>query len=118
MPHPIFKDGTVAKGALAVGQTLRLGGFLMTACLASAPTMTSRAIENNLHVSSELTEQLDPMELSSLNELLDRIAALGVATDYDRIGLKPDQREINSPPVTHQIAVVEEQCSDPSSILR
>ena len=58
------------------------------------------------------------MELSSLNELLDRIAALGVATDYDRIGLKPDQREINSPPVTHQIAVVEEQCGDSSSILR
>ena len=58
------------------------------------------------------------MELSSLNELLDRITALGVATDYDRIGLKPDQREINSPPVTHQIAVVEEQCGDSSSILR
>ena len=47
---------------------------------------------------------MDPMELSSLNELLDRIAALGVATNYDRIGLKPDQREINSPPVTHQIS--------------
>ena len=35
-----------------------------------------------------------------------------------RSGLKPDQREINSPPVTHQIAVVEEQCSNSSSILR
>ena len=58
------------------------------------------------------------MELSSLNELLDRIAALGVAMDYDRIGLKTDQREINSPPVTHQIVVVEEQHSDSSSILR
>ena len=58
------------------------------------------------------------MELSSLNELLDRIAALGVAMDYDRIGLKTDQREINSPPVTHQIAVVEEQCGDSPSILR
>ena len=58
------------------------------------------------------------MGLSSLNELLDRIAALGVATDYDRIGLKPDQREINSPPITHQIAVVEEQRNNSSSILR
>ena len=38
--------------------------------------------------------------------------------DYDRIGLKPDQREINSPPVTHHVAVVEEQCDNPSSILR
>ena len=90
MPHPIFKDGAVAKGALAVGQTLRLGSFLMTAWSAAAPTMTSGVIESNLHISSELAEQLDPMELSSLNELLDRIAALGVATDYDRIGLKTD----------------------------
>ena len=61
---------------------------------------------------------MDPMELSSLNDLLDRIAALGVATDYDWIGIKPDQREINSPPVTHHVAVVEEQCGDSSSILR
>ena len=107
MPHPVFKDGTVAKGALAVGQTLRLGGFLMTACSAAASTMTSRVIERNLHISSEFAEQLDPMELSYLNELLDRIAALGVATDYGQIGPKPDMREINSPQVTHHIAVVE-----------
>ena len=118
MPRPVFKDGTVAKGALVVGQTLQLGGFLMTTCSASAPTMTSRAIENNLRVSSELAEQLDPMELSSINELLDRIAALGVATDYDQIGLKTDLREINSPQVTHHVVVVEEQCSDSSSMLK
>ena len=122
MPRPVFKDGTVAKGALVVGQTLRLGGFLMTTYSASAPTMTSRAIENNLHVSLELAEQLDPMELSSINELLDRFAALGVATDYDQIGPKTDLREINSPQVTHHVAVVEGQCgalgsgSNPSKI--
>ena len=61
---------------------------------------------------------MDPNELSSLNELLDHIAALGDATDYDRIGFKPDQREIKSPPITHQIAVVEEQNNNSSSILR
>ena len=61
---------------------------------------------------------MDPAEFSSLNELLDRIAALEVATDYDRIGLKPDQREIKSPPITHQIAMVEEVNDDSSSILR
>ena len=81
----------------------------MTACSAASPTMTSRVIESNLHVNSELAEQLDPMELSSLNKLLDRIAALGVATDYNQIGLKPDPREIDSPQVTHHVAVVEEQ---------
>ena len=90
----------------------------MIACSAVAPTVTSRVIKSNLHVSSELVEQLDPMELSSVNELLDRIAALGVATDYDQVGLKPDLREINSPQATHHVAMVEAQCGDPSSILR
>ena len=80
--------------------------------------MTSRVIKNSLHVGSGFAEQMDPIELSSLNELLDRRAALGVATDYDRFGLKPDHWEINSPPVTHQIAVVEEQYDNSSSILR
>ena len=118
MAHLVVKDNITSGGALAVGQTLRLGGFVMTARSAAAPMMTSQVIKISLHVSSEFTEQMDPMELSSLNKLLDRIAALGVSTEYDRIGLKPDQREINSPPVTHQIAMVEEQCSDSSSILR
>ena len=58
------------------------------------------------------------MDLSSINELLDRFAALGVATDYDQIGPKPNLREINSPQVPHHVVVVEGQCSDPSSILR
>ena len=91
MPHPVFKDNAVAKGALAVGQILRLGSFLMTVCSAAAPMMTSRAIESNLHISVELAEHLDPMELFSLNELLDRIATLGLATDYGQVGLKPDR---------------------------
>ena len=80
--------------------------------------MTSQVVKSNLHVSSEFAEQLDPMELSSVNELLDRIAALGVATDYDQIGLKTDLREINSPQVTHHVVVVEEQCGDSSSMLK
>ena len=65
MPPPVFKDGAVAKGALAIGQTLWLGDFLVTACSAVAPTVTSRVIKSNLHISSELVEQLDPMELIS-----------------------------------------------------
>ena len=118
MPLPVFKDGTIAKGALAAGHAIRLGGFLMTACSAAAPTMTSRVIKSDLHINSEFAEQLDPMELSSVNELLDRIAALGVATDYDQIGLKTDLREINSPQATHHVVVVEEQHGDSSSMLK
>ena len=109
MPHLVVKNNITTRRALAVGQTLRLGSFVMTACSAAAPTMTSRVIKNRLRIGSGLAEQMDPLELPSLNELLDRIGALGVATDYDRIELKPDQREINSPSVTHHIAVVEEQ---------
>ena len=90
----------------------------MAACSATAPTMTSQVIKSDLHVNSEFTEQLDPMELSSVNKLLDRIAALGVATDYNQIGLKTDLREIYSPQATHHVAVVEEQYSNSSPILK
>ena len=96
MARLVVQDNITSRGALAVGQTLRLGDFVMIVQSAAAPTMTSWVITNNLHVNSELAEQMDPRELSSLGELLDRIAALGVATDYDRIGLKPDQRDIKS----------------------
>ena len=51
---------------------------------------------------------MDPVEFPSLNELLYRIATLGIVTDYDQIGPKTDQGETKTPPVTHQIAVVVE----------
>ena len=47
-------------------------------------------MENPLCINSECSKQMDPAEFSSLNELLDRIAALGTATDYDWIGPKTD----------------------------
>ena len=118
MDRLVVKDNITSGGTLAVGQTLRLGGFVMTARSALKPTMASQVIENRLRLDPEYSARMDPTELSSLNELLDRIAALGVATDYDRIGLKPNQREIKSSPITHQIAVVEEQNNNSPSILR
>ena len=107
MARLVVKDNITSGGSLALGQTLRLGGFIMTARSAVVPTMTSRAIENPLRINSEHSKQIDPAEFSSLNELLDRIAALGIATDYDQIGPKTDQEETETPPVTHQIALVE-----------
>ena len=56
MPFPVFKDGAAVKGALATGQTIRLGGFLMTACLDAAPTMTSQVIKSDLHINSEFAK--------------------------------------------------------------
>ena len=81
MARLVVNENITSGGALAPGQTLRLGGFVMTARLAVAPTMTSEVIKNSLHVDSKLAKQMDPMELSSLNELFDHIAALGVAMD-------------------------------------
>ena len=89
MPFSVFKDGAVVKGALAAGQTIRLGGFLMTACSAAASTMTSQVIKSDLHVNSEFAEQLDQMELSSINELMDRIATWESLQTTIRLGLKP-----------------------------
>ena len=90
MARLVIKESITSGGALASGQTLRLGGFTMTARSAIKPMMTSQVIENHLRVDSEYSKWVDPAELSFLNELLDRIAAMGVATDYDQIGLKPD----------------------------
>ena len=53
MARLVIKDNITSGGALASCQTLRLGGFTMTACCAVVPTMTSRVIENCLHVDSE-----------------------------------------------------------------
>ena len=59
----VVKDNITSGGALALGQTLRLEGFVMTARSAAVPMMTSRVIENSFHVSSEYAERMDPMEL-------------------------------------------------------
>ena len=89
MPPPVFKDGIFAKGALAAGQTIRLGGFLMTACSAAAPTMTSQLVKSYLHVNSEFAELLDPMELFSVNELLITSPPWELVQTTIRLGLKP-----------------------------
>ena len=66
-----------------------IGAFIESSSVSSPiGLMASWVITHNLRIDSELAEQMDPMELSSLNELLDRIAALGVAIGYDQIGLK------------------------------
>ena len=96
MARLVVKDNIISGGALAPGQTLRLGGFVMTTGSALKTTMTSQVIENRLRVDPEYSARMDPMELSSLNELLDCMAALGVATDYDQVGLKPEERSNSS----------------------
>ena len=87
----------------------------MGARLAIKPKAAPQVTKYHLRIGPVYSDKMDPADESSLNELLDRIATLGVATDYDRIGLKPDHREIKSPPITHQVAVLEEQADNNSS---
>ena len=56
MARLVVKVNITSGGALALGQTLRLGGFVMTARSAVASTMTSQVIKNSLHVDSEFAE--------------------------------------------------------------
>ena len=53
MSRLVLKDNITTGGTLAPGQTLRLGGFTMTARSAVKPMMTSQVIENRLRVDSE-----------------------------------------------------------------
>ena len=66
MAHIVVKDDITSREALAAGQTLWLGGFIMTAPSAIAPTMASRVITHNLRIDSELAEKMDQIEFSSL----------------------------------------------------
>ena len=118
MARLVINNNVTSGGCLASGQTLRFGSFTMRARAAVEPATPLMAVGHRPRIGPKYSEKLDPADVSSLNELLDRIATLGVSTDYDRIGLKPDLREINSPSVTHQIAVVEEQNKNSSPILR
>ena len=61
MARLVLKDNITFGGILAPGQTLRLGGFTMTARSAATLTMTSQVIKNNLHGIPEFTEQMYPM---------------------------------------------------------
>ena len=110
----VINDNVTSGRALAPGQVLQLGGFTMGTRLAVKPKTAPAIAKHHLRIGLEHSKKMDPADASSLNELLDHIAALGVAIDYDRIGLKPDQREIKSPPITHLVAVMEEQAENTS----
>ena len=116
MARLVSNDNITSRRALVLGQVLQLGGFTMSARAAVKPKAALEIAKQRLRIGLEHPKNMDPADASSLNELLDRIAALGVETDYDWIGLKPDQREIRSLPITHLAAVVEEQAENTSPL--
>ena len=110
----VINNNITSKGCLASGQTLRFGGFTMRTRAAVEPATPPMAARHGPRICPKYSKKLDPTDVSSLNKILDRIAVLGVSTDYDRIGIKPNQREINHPPVTHFVAIVEELVTNDS----
>ncbi|KAE8808070.1 hypothetical protein D1007_15498 [Hordeum vulgare] len=74
--------------------------------------VTSSAAEGSVtHVSPKHTSDMNSIEIQVLHELLNQIQAMGMtdsqATIYAQIGLRPDDREIRVPPITHLISIVE-----------
>jgi len=67
-----------------------------------SPNVTSNASGRAiLRIEPKYSEEMDPTDLSLLNELLDWIQAMGISNSqssvYDQIGLKSDDREIYVP---------------------
>jgi hypothetical protein len=97
MARLVINDDITSGRSLTLGQVLQLGSFTIGAGMAIKPTAPPVIAKHHPRIGLEYSQKMDPADVSSLNKLLDRIAALGLSTDYDRIRLKPDQREINSP---------------------
>ena len=89
MARLVINNNSTSRGCLASGKTLQFGGFTIRACAAVEPATPPMDAGHRPRISPKYSEKLDPTGVSSLKELLDRIAAVGVSTDYDRIRLKP-----------------------------
>ena len=90
MARLVINNNITSGRVLAPGHVLQLGGFTMGARAAVKPKAALEIAKHRLRIGLEHPEKMDLADVSSLNELLDCIAALGVAIEYDRIGLKPD----------------------------
>ena len=108
MTRLVIKDNITCGRSLTPGQIQKLGGFIMGARKTTKPTTPPIIARHLPRIGLGYSEKMDQANISSLSELLDHIAALGVSTYYGWIGLKPDQREINHPTITHLVVVVKE----------
>ena len=97
MARLVINSDITSGRSLTSGQVLQHSGFTVGARTTIKTKASPMIAKHHPRIGLEYSEKMDPADISSLNELLDRIAALGLSTDYDRIGLKPDQREINLP---------------------
>ena len=82
MARLVFNDKITSGRALAPRQILQIGSFTFGARPTFKPKAVPQITENCLRINPESVDKMDPAGIP-LNELLDRIAALGVAIDYD-----------------------------------
>ena len=60
MARLVIKDNITTRGALASGQTLRLGGFTMIARSAVKPKAAQPITKNHLRIGPEYSDKMDP----------------------------------------------------------
>src|SRR5215216_4636276 len=78
MARLVINDDITSGRALTPGKVLQLGGFTIGARLAIKPAAAPTIAKHHLRISLKHSEKMDPADVLSLNELQDRIAALGV----------------------------------------
>ena len=84
--------------------------------LAFAPAALPAVIEHHPYVDSGHSDDATSADLSPLNELLDRIAALGLSSPGDPIGSKSGHDEIDPSPITRLVAAVEDGAIETSPL--
>ena len=77
MARLVVNDKITSVRALVPRQILQIGNFTIGARPAIKPKVASRIAENHFGINPESVDKMDPTNISSLSELLDRIAALG-----------------------------------------
>ena len=77
MARLVINDDITSGKSLTSGQVLQLDGFTMGARTVIEPTASPVIAKHHLCIGLEHSEKMDPADISSLNELLDRIAAWG-----------------------------------------
>jgi hypothetical protein len=88
MAHLVINDNISSGEALVLGQILQLGDFTMGARSAVKPKVAPKITKHHLRIGLEHSEKMDPADITSLNELLDRIATLECAAEAAGAGAR------------------------------
>ena len=77
MARLVVNDKITSGRALAPRQILQLGSFTKDTRPAIKPKVVPQIAKNDLRINPKNIDKMDPTDISSLNELLERRTALG-----------------------------------------